>query len=616
MSFWEELRRRNVVKVGLAYLVVAWLLVQVVDVVLPMFDAPDWVGQTITFVLALCFPIVLIIAWAFEITPEGIKQTQHVPREESITHLTGQKLNYIVTGLLVLAVAFMAVDNYVLEGSGEPVAEQPVTTPSEAAAEIPGVREQQNQGDALPNSVAVLPFENLSPDPNNAYFAAGIHEEILNQLAKLRNLNVISRTTMMQYAEQRKPLPEIARELNVGAVMEGSVRYAGNRIRVTMQLIDAMTDQHLWSETYEREFDDIFAIESDIAMNVANALEAEFSDDEQQRIERRPTDSAAAYGLYLQASALVDIGGQAPRIHTLLDQAIAMDPDFALAHGLKAWVFANTLINTAVGSAQSRSELEPQVRQYANRALEIDPETPDALWALAQLASSRWNWSEAREAFDRSYELTNSSAGEATWFKAWSGDEAGALTIAERQVDLDPLWWATHWTRGIVLGYAGEHEAAAAEFRDGIALAPTLSLQHSWLGTSEVALGNTAEAARELQLAEQLLGDNRNIISLLDIAYGYGRIGDRENAQRLFDEISAVAERGQDIGAGGWALAHLAIGNVNEALEWLERGADKASRHEPDAGYYSLMNIRMNYTGDPLLERPEFADVRNRLRGD
>jgi TolB-like protein len=315
MSFWGELRRRNVVKVGVAYAVVAWLLIQVASVVLPTFAAPEWVAQSVTFLLILLLPVVLIIAWAFEITPEGIKKTAQVPLQESITHVTSQKLNYVVTTLLVLAVVFMAIDNYVLDGSvrgpgRQSAAEQaapatdgtgavgaPASAQPSAAA---GSSALVGQRPRLPNSVAVLPFANMSPNADDSYFAAGIHEEILNYLAKLKSLNIIARTSMLQYADTPKTLQAIAEELNVETIMEGSVRYSANRVRVTTQLIDAATGVHLWSEAYERDFADIFAIQADIAMNVANALEAEFSEAEQQSIETAPTTSADAYALYLQ----------------------------------------------------------------------------------------------------------------------------------------------------------------------------------------------------------------------------------------------------------------------------------------------------------------------------
>ncbi len=300
-----------------------------------------------------------------------------------------------------------------------------------------------------------------------------------------------------------------------------------------------------------------------------------------------------------------------------MDRAIEIDPEFALAYATQASLYATELINTIIGSTQSWTEFELLVRENAGRALELDPESALALNALGDLASFSWRWSEAKERYDKAYEngvLTGSGA--PFYFRSWSGEQTRALEAAERNVALNPLAFAAHFFYGICLAYADDYDAAAAKFRDSIALAPSFSAQHSWLAMTQIALGNTVDAARELQLAEQLLGNNRTIISLVDIAYGYGRIGDFENARRLFDEISAIADQGQDIGTGGRALVHLAVGNVDEALEWLERGAEKASQHEPDAGYYSLMNIKMNYAADSVLDRPEFIDVRNRLRGD
>ncbi len=278
MSFLGELKRRNVVRVAVAYAIVGWLLIEVSTTVLPLFEAPDWIAQVFAFFVILGFPLSLILSWAYELTPEGIKLERDVVAGERITHVTGRKLDFAIIGALVLALGFV-VYNY---ESGD----------DEVAVSV------------LPNSVAVLPFENLSPDPDEAYFATGLHDEILSQLAKLSNLSVISRTSMLRYADSDLSIPEIARELNVGTVMEGSVRYADDRVRITTQLIDAATDEHLWSETYEREFSDIFAIESDIAMNVANALQAEFSLEEQQRIEEIPTDSPEAYALYLRATTI------------------------------------------------------------------------------------------------------------------------------------------------------------------------------------------------------------------------------------------------------------------------------------------------------------------------
>ena len=227
-SFITELKRRNVFKVGVAYAIVAWLLIQVAATVLPTFNAPHWVLQTITFLIFLGFPLAVFFAWAYELTPEGIKATRSVIPAESIT----RQLDFIIIGLLVLAVSFLVVDNYVLQGDGNQNTEVSTEDVGEERHEMVDAV-QDSETTVLPNSIAVLPFENLSPRQEDAYFAIGLHEEILNQLSKLGNMNVIARTTMRRYANTEKSMDEIARELNVETVMEGSVRYADGRVRVT-----------------------------------------------------------------------------------------------------------------------------------------------------------------------------------------------------------------------------------------------------------------------------------------------------------------------------------------------------------------------------------------------
>ena len=273
-SVWGELKRRNVVKVAVAYAIVGWVLIEVTSTVFPVLQIPDWAIALVTMLLILGFPIAVILSWAYEITPEGMKRSHEVEATESITHVTGRKLDFAIIVALVLALGFV-VYNYVLQDGETAV----------------GV---------IPNSVAVLLCYNLSPDPNDAYIAASIHDEILNQLVKIRALSVIAKTSVMQYADAPPPISQIAEELNVGAVMECSVRYAGSAILVTAQLIDPETNSHLWSDTYPGDLSDlstIFAMQADIAMNIANAVGAEFSLEEQERIEAIPTDSPAAYEL-------------------------------------------------------------------------------------------------------------------------------------------------------------------------------------------------------------------------------------------------------------------------------------------------------------------------------
>jgi TolB-like protein len=468
----------------------------------------------------------------------------------------------------------------------------------------------------LANSVAVLPLTNLSPNQADAYFAAGIHEEILNYLAKLKSLNVIARTSMTRYANTDKTIPEIGEELNVETILEGSVRYADDRVRVTTQLIDAQSGAHLWSEAYERDFKDIFAIQADIAMSVANALNATFSPEEQREIERAPTISPEAYALQLQLLDLAARGNQGEQMLALADLMIARDANFATPYAYKAVTYSSLLINTTVGSARNRAETEALARSNAERALALDPANAAASAALINLDLFNWRWADARRAWERQYELTGRpGTNYFIWALSWMRQFERAIEVQELNLARDPNYWGAHWYLGIVNLYAGNADAAAAAFRRGIEIAPSLSLQHSWLAWAEIARGNDAAALRELQAAETLLGDNRALISLIDLVYSHGRLGRSADAARLFAEVQTAAAS-QDIGTGGWAAAYLGIGDREKALEQLRLGAERARDKVLDPGFFTLMNLRMNTTKDPVLELPEFSAARERLTGD
>ena len=400
--------------------------------------------------------------------------------------------------------------------------------------------------------------------------------------------------------------------------MEGSVRYAGDRVRVTTQLIGADTGAHLWSEAYEREFNDIFAIQADIAVQVARALESELTHEEQTRVESPATTSTEAYALYLQSLALQDVGGTVMgQLHSVLDRAIHLDPRFSLALGAKAATYSSELINTSAGVARSSKELEPLIRKYASAALAIDPNDSNAHAALCILAVFTWRWSEARKHALRALEAPKWGVmmANVNWTMSWSGDKELSVDTAQNMQRLNPNDWSGAWNLGIVLDYAGRYDEAAAAHRRAISMLPAMPVTHAWLATTEVARGDSASARRELELTEKLLGDDRPVIYLLDMGYAYGRLGDAQNARRLFDELTAVAGE-HDVGTGGWALANMAIGEYDEALKWLRKGADKAARHEIDTGMFNLMNLKMNVTADPVLERPEFVEVRGQLKGD
>jgi TolB-like protein len=467
MAFWAELKRRNVYKVAVAYLIVAWLLAQVASVVAPELSLPDWVTPLVILLLILAFPIALLLAWAYELTPEGIKRTQQVPLAESIRHVTGQKLNYVVTGLLVVAVAFIAVDYYALRG----VATSPDSLPPEAspaAASSPAATAEADDN-ALP-TIAVLPFDNLSPNPDDAYFAAGLHDEILAQLSKLDAVKVISRTSVLRYAANRPAIPQIAAELNADAIMEGSVRYAGDRILVTAQLIDPTTDTHLWAQTYPGDLSDleqIFTIQADIAMNVANALEAELSPEDRASLARIPTASRAAYELYLASKNAANLF-DATRAMEQIERALELDPTFAEAWGQKA----NIQATFQAGLSPDRvAESLANARRDALHAVQLAPDSAAVRGQYAYVLTQQGEWSEARPAYDAMRELGGDPIdGDLIFHQLSVADLAGAKASAQAINEKDPLNANALAFLLLSYGLLGEPREEAETYAKGVTL--------------------------------------------------------------------------------------------------------------------------------------------------
>ncbi len=616
MPLWSELRRRNVFKVGVAYAIVAWLLAQVAALLAPALTLPDWVSRFVVFLLLLGFPVALILAWAYELTPEGIKRTKRAPLAESLRQMTGQKLNYVVTGLLAVAVVFMAVDNYLLDERSAPGQDASELTVSDGPETIA----DSTKSGILRNSVAVLPFDNLSPNPDDSYFAAQIHEEILNQLAKVEGLSVISRTSVMRYAENRPPIPQIAEELGVEAVLEGSVKYAGTRILVTVQLIDGALDRHVWSETYPGDLSNIetiFAQQADIAINVARALRAELTDDEIGRLAYVQTGSGAAYALYLR---VVERTGSFAAGIEYLDEAIRLDPDFAEAYGYRAYLYAVSLITEDLSTAEnplSYADIEAHARADAEHALALDPNAGSAYRALGNLHSFAFRWRESEAAFRRAVEVSPSDAtnlANLAMFSSFIGAREQALTAAQRFAELNPGTAAGHVIRGRVYTYLKEPDNAVASLEEALQIAPEVADFRFRLARAQIQRGDFAAAEQSLRLGEQLLDEGpESGRALAERAYSYGRIGLAEDARRLFGEFEAWAESAS-AGAGQWALAYLAVGENDRALDWLTRVVEKAEAQEGDQGYFATNTIRGNVLNDPVLERPEFAAARERLR--
>ncbi len=449
----------------------------------------------------------------------------------------------------------------------------------------------------LPNSIAVLPFENLSPDPDKAFFAAGIHQATINQLAKIRDLSVIGRTSVMQYAEAPPPIPEIARALKVEMVMEGSVRYANGRVLITAQLIDGRTGAHIWSEAFNRDPADIFEVQAAIAINIANALEAEISLSEQERIAKRPTNSPAAYQLYLRARITADnvaLQGSdtIAAANAYLDQAIEIDPQFALAYVRKA-------------------QLVPLVarqftRSYVEKALELDPDLGLAHAALATADATLLLEAEAREGYERALELSPNDPEILSifaLFNSFTERHEDAIRLGQRAVALDPNYAESHFLLGQVYLFAGNVDAAVDAFLRATILDPADARLYVLLGRIEGGRGNQAEAAQYLQTAVQLIGSDAPTIVL--VAHGYALAGLHEQAVEIVTRFRALRADS----AFFHALASLALGESDEALKFLTSAAES----ERSSYGVAPMHVKFNVFSDPTLDEPEFVAVRQRL---
>ena len=298
MSLFNELKRRNVFRIGAAYVVGAWLLIQVTETIFPLFGFGDTPARLVVIVLAIGFPIALIFSWVFEITPEGLKKDADVDSERSITQGTGRKLDRIILVVLALALGYFAFDKFVLD----PVEDEQIA--QSARQEGLTAALSKSYGD---RSIAVLPFENRSNREEDQFFTDGIHDDLLTTIAKIGSMKVISRTSVMEYRDTIKKIPQIAQELGVANILEGGIQRSGNHVRINVQLIDAATDDHLWAEIYDRELtaENLFAVQSEITRIIADALQAELSTDEQRRIDARPTDNLQAYEAYMRGRQLM-----------------------------------------------------------------------------------------------------------------------------------------------------------------------------------------------------------------------------------------------------------------------------------------------------------------------
>jgi TolB-like protein/Tfp pilus assembly protein PilF len=364
-SFFTELRRRNVIRMAGLYLVGAWLITQVASTVLPTFDVPSWALRGLIIILAIGFIPALIFSWIFELTPQGLKRDEDVSPEQSIAPETGRRMDRMIILVLIVALGYFAFDKFVLAPRRQ------AATITKNAASLP------NDGDVNSRSIAVLPFENLSDDKSNAYFAEGIQDEILTRLSKIAALKVISRTSTQKYKSAPDNLRDVGKQLGVAHLLEGSVQKIGNAVHVNVQLIRAATDEHLWAESYNRKLDDVFGVEGEVASAIADQLKAKLTGAEQKAVAEKPTENLAAYDAYLRGLSIehsrygYDAYIEAAAAYR---QAAQLDPNFALAWARLAVIQSFLYFNNLDLNTNSAAN----VKAAADKASALQPELAEA----------------------------------------------------------------------------------------------------------------------------------------------------------------------------------------------------------------------------------------------
>jgi TolB-like protein/Flp pilus assembly protein TadD len=588
-NFFSELKRRNVYKVAIAYAVVAWLLMQIATQVFPFLEIPNWAIRLVIMLIVIGFPIALVIAWAFELTPEGIKRTEAA--DASRQHSRGGAWIYIVAVGAALSVGLFFLGRY--------TAPKIVTKTGESVG----------SGSLPDKSIAVLPFENLSEEKANAYFADGIQEEILTRLSKIADLKVISRTSTQRFKSAPDNLLEIAKQLGVANILEGSVQRSADQVRVNVQLIKAATDAHLWADTFDRKVTDVFAVESEIAKAVADTLQAKLSGTEQSAITARPTENSEAHDLYLKGRYFFGkrTADDLKRAIDYFNQALAKDSNYAPAYaGL-----ADSYVLLPQYSRESSAELFPKARAAAEKALALDNTLSEAHASLglllATLSTSGINLRESEREFERAIALNPNYAPAHHWYGFGVllplGEFDRAIAEVKRALELDPFSAIMNANLGFCYLYARRYSEAIAQFRKAAELDPSSPAPHLGLGEAYELSGQREQAITEYERAGNLFSQLTHIPPTSDnflpsLAGRYVLKGERAKALQLLDHYKGPTQRGA---APDFAVAldYVRLGDNNKAIDWLER-----SYQNKEPGF--LEDIKVNPLLDPLRGDPRF----------
>lgn len=554
-SFFAELGRRNVLRVGAAYAMAGWLVIQVVETVFPAFGFGEAAVRVVTLAFVIGLIPVLVIAWVFELTPEGVRRDAEVDRGASgAAPRAGRKLDRAIMVLLALAVGYFAFDKFVLS----PAREASIAESAREEARLSALREAPGS-----KSIVVLPLVNLSPDPGNEYFSDGISEELMNLLARIPELRVISRSSSFSYKGKSVRPEQVAEELNVGHILEGSVARAADRVRISVQLIDARQDAQLWSKTFDRTMDDIFALQDSIATAVVSELELTLLGETPRA---RPT-SPEAFTAFMQGRALARQSTTESREQggRLLRRSLELDPTYARAWEQLAVIAANQ----ALYGDRPYAEAMEEARRNTERALEYDPGFANARAILARIiVAYEGDYPAAVEQLQRAVELAPGSApvlGNSAAILMLIGRFEQAITLQERGIALDPVSPIASFNlakRYLAAGLAAEAETAA---RDALLLSPAYSGGRFLLGRALLLQGR-AEEAREAFEKEP-----RDAMRLAGLSVAEHELGHPDRSDAALAELVALAEDAPTSDGFLVAGVHAWRGDPDRAFAWLDR---------------------------------------------
>ena len=575
MGFFTELKRRNVIRMAGLYLVGSWLIVQVASTVFPVFAIPDWAQRALILVLAIGFVPALIFSWAFEITPGGVKRESEVEPHESITRQTGRKLDFAIIGVLAIAVALLLANQFVFHRAGG------------------------SDASLSDKSIAVLPFANTSGDSANEYFSDGMSEELINELGRLQDLTVIGRSSSFQFKGKSQDAKSIGAKLGVAYLLEGSVRKAANKVRIAVELVKASNGASVWSETYDRDLNDIFAVQSEIALQVAHQLQStllgQAADGKTADLkpDAPPSGNVMAYNALLQGNFYFEhrTAADLQRAIDFYKQATTLDPNYGAAYSKLAYARADVMASFTPSSAPGRAALEAEVRSSLEKALEIDPDDVTAIIAEGYVMEVlEYNMVGAISRYRRAVALAPQNPvaglrlGEA---QANLGQYEAAVAVFRRLITVDPLSARTYYYMSLSLSRLGRYDDAEAALRKAMELQPQTAQLHAFLALVQIQKGQLAQAVASAK------GETDPFWRNWALAIAYQANGDHAQADA---ELKKLIAEDADDGGSQIAIIYAMRKQPDEMFRWLDHAYET---HDSGVQQIRVLPFLAPYEQDP-----------------